>query len=102
MKPGHSPELEQLTKSIRSFEQLNMAQENQQKMYRYNDALMQSLYSILDDQEADEKTKLSVLDDTLAQYTAAMKELFPKIIRNHERNGIACRKADQFDVIEEA
>lgn len=98
MNPEPSSELTQLFKSIRSFAELNLAQESREKMYRYNDALMQSLYSILEDQEADEKTKMQVLDETLAQYTEAMKELFPKIIRNPVQKAAA---ADQFDMIEE-
>lgn len=98
MNPEPSSELDQIFKSLRSFAELNLTRENQDKMYRYNDALMQSLYSILDDQEADEKTKLKVLDDTLAQYTAAMQELFPKIIRNPVQKAAT---EDQFDMIEE-
>lgn len=98
MNPEPSSELDQIFKSLRSFAELNLTRENQDKMYRYNDALMQSLYSILDDQEAAEKTKLKVLDDTLAQYTAAMQELFPKIIRNPVQKAAT---EDQFDMIEE-
>lgn len=98
MNPEPSSELSKIFKSLRSFAELNLTRENQDKMYRYNDALMQSLYSILEDQEADEKTKLKVLDETLAQYTAAMKELFPKIIRNPVQKAAT---TGQFDMIEE-
>jgi hypothetical protein len=98
MNPETRPELEQLFKSIQTFESLQMAADNREKMYRYNDALMQSLYSILEDQEANEQTKLKFLDDTLSQYAAAMKELFPKIISKPVRKSEA---ADQFDEIVE-
>lgn len=98
MNPETRPELEQLFKSIQTFESLQMAADNREKMYRYNDALMQSLYSILEDQEADEQTKLQFLDDTLSQYAAAMKELFPKIIAKPVQKAEA---ADLFDLIEE-
>ena len=98
MNPETRPELEQLFKSIQTFESLQMAADNREKMYRYNDALMQSMYSILDDQEADEQTKLQFLDDTLSQYTAAMKELFPKIITKPVQKADA---TDQLDVIVE-
>ena len=97
MDPETRPELEQLFKSIQTFETLQMAADNREKMYRYNDALMQSLYSILEDQEADEQTKLQFLDDTLNQYAAAMKELFPKIIAKP----VMKANAEQFDLIEE-
>lgn len=98
MNPETSPELEQLFKSIQTFESLQMAADNREKMYRYNDALMQSLYSILDDQESDEQTKLQFLDTTLSQYAAAMKELFPKIIGKPVEKAAA---TDQIDVIDE-
>ena len=98
MDPETRPELEQLFKSIQTFESLQMAADNREKMYRYNDALMQSLYSILEDQEANEQTKLQFLDDTLSQYAEAMKELFPKIIAKPVQKAEA---EDQFDVIEE-
>lgn len=98
MAPETRPELEQLFKSIQTFESLQMAADNREKMYRYNDALMQSLYSILEDQEAEEQTKLKFLDDTLSQYAEAMKELFPKIITKPVQKAEA---ADQFDEIEE-
>lgn len=98
MNPETRPELEQLFKSIQTFESLQMAADNREKMYRYNDALMQSLYSILEDQEADEQTKLQFLDDTLSQYAAAMKELFPKIITKPVQKA---EPEDLFDMIEE-
>lgn len=98
MDPETRPELEQLFKSIQTFESLQMAADNREKMYRYNDALMQSLYSILEDQESDEQTKLQFLDDTLSQYAAAMKELFPKIIAKPVQKAEA---EDPFDLIEE-
>lgn len=98
MDPETRPELEQLFKSIQTFESLQMAADNREKMYRYNDALMQSLYSILDDQEADAQTKLQFLDDTLSQYAAAMKELFPKIITKPVEKS---EPADHLDMIEE-
>ena len=97
MKPAPNG-LEQLQKSIQTFSSLSMAAESREKLYRYNDALMQSLYSILDDQEADERTKMQCLDDTLAQYTEAMKELFPKIIKSKVTKADA---ADQYDAIVE-
>lgn len=97
MNPEPRTSLEQLRKSIQTFESLQMAADNREKMYRYNDALMQSLYSILEDQEADEQTKLKFLDDTLSQYAAAMKELFPQIITKPVQKA----DADQFDMIEE-
>lgn len=80
MAPDKIPALEQFYKSIQTFGDLQMAAENRDKLYRYHDALMQSLYSILDDRECDEAAKLETFNTTMEQYTAAMKELFPKLI----------------------
>ena len=103
MNPEPSTALEQLHKSIQTFDNLAMAAESRDKLYRYNDALMQSLYSILDDKESDEQTKLQFLDDTLSQYAEAMKELFPKLISVQNPTGRPVVKADQnrFDEIVE-
>jgi len=104
MDPDTSTALEQLEKSIQTFGSLAMAAESRDKLYRYNDALMQSLYSILDDHEADEQTKMKVLDDSLSQYAAAMKELFPKLIAtkptNHE-NAVGKSNDEIFDFVTE-
>lgn len=80
MAPDNIPALEQFYKSIQTFGDLQMAAENRDKLYRYHDALMQSLYSILDDRECDEAAKLETFNTTMEQYTAAMKDLFPKLI----------------------
>lgn len=79
MEPETST-LDQLYKSIQTFGTLQMAAENRDKLYRYNDALMQSLHSILTDCDCDEATRLEVLNTSLEQYTAAMKDLFPQLI----------------------
>lgn len=74
--------LDQLYKSLQTFERLSVAAESRDKIYRYQDALMQSLWSILEDQECDEAAKMTCLSQTLEQYAAAMKELFPVLISN--------------------
>ncbi len=73
--------LEQLKKSIQSFEEITMEAENRQKLYRYNDALMQSLHSILEDHDSEEDSKMQYLSETLEQYASAMKELLPQLIK---------------------
>lgn len=80
MKPETSS-LEQLCKSLQTFGSLAMTAECRDKLYRYNDALMQSLHSILQDSDCDEAVKLETFNTTMEQYTAAMKELFPLLIR---------------------
>lgn len=103
MNPEPSTALEQLQKSIQTFGNLSMAAESRDKLYRYNDALMQSLYSILDDQECDKDTKMKYLDTTLKQYADAMRELLPKLISVQNPTGRPVVKSDQnrFDEIVE-
>lgn len=100
MQPDRNTALEQLYKSIQTFGSLSMAAESRDKLYRYNDALMQSLYSILEDQECDETSKLQFLDTTLEQYAAAMRELFPKLIQVQNPTGRPVVKADPDRFIE--
>lgn len=86
MEPENTA-LEKLHKSLQTFGSLAMAAESRDKLYRYNDALMQSLYSILDDQDSDETTKLQILVKSLGEYAAAMKELFPKLLKVQNPTG---------------
>lgn len=72
--------LESLYKSIQTFGNLTAEAENRDKLYRYNDALMRSLCSILEDCECDKETKMQYFNTTMEQYVAAMKELFPLLI----------------------
>ena len=107
MNPETSTALDQLCKSLQTFGNIAMAAESREKLYRYNDALMQSLYSILDDCECDEDKKLEAFNTTMEQYCAAMKELFPKLIavkpEDPEKPVSAVGKAaeESFDFIEE-
>lgn len=80
MDPVKNPVLDQLYKSIQTFGTLTMAAESRDKLYRYNDALMQSIHSILTDGECDEATKMETFKTSISQYVDAMNELFPKLI----------------------
>ena len=80
MKPENNTALEDLFKSIQTFGNLTMEAENREKLYRYNDALMRSLCSILEDTDCDETVKMQYFSTTMEQYTAAMQALFPKLI----------------------
>ena len=72
--------LDQLMKSIKLFDSLTIEAENRDKLYRYNDAFMQSLYSILNDTDIDESEKIAYFETTVNQYTDALMELFPKLV----------------------
>lgn len=104
MDPETNTALEQLTKSLQTFGSLAMAAESRDKMYRYNDALMQSLYSILNDCDCDEDKKLEAFNTTMEQYTTAMKELFPKLMvakPDRQEKTVGKSDAESFDFIEE-
>ena len=105
-----NPALEQLQKSLQTFSTLQMASESRDKLYRYNDALMQSLYSILEDCDCDQSSKLETFNTTMEQYAAAMRELFPMLISGQvektddahpEENPISKSDPNRFDTIEE-
>lgn len=101
--------LEALYKSIQTFHNLTVESENRDKLWKYNDALMRSLCSILEDGDCDEAAKLQVFETTMAQYTAAMKKLFPKLIVPMQRHpldepktaAVGKSDAERFDEIEE-
>ena len=99
MKPESNTALEDLYKSIQTFGRLTMEAENRDKLYRYNDALMRSLYSILEDNDCDEVAKLEYFNETMEQYVAAMKDLFPKLIVQGEPLNLV--KSDRYDEIVE-
>lgn len=80
MNQGNKESLERLYKSIQTFDALTIEAEHREKLWKYNDALMQSLRSIIDDGDIDEATKMQYFKSTMEQYAAAMKELFPKLL----------------------
>ena len=97
MNPEPSTALEQLQKSIQTFEELALGAVHRDNLWRYSDAFMQSLHSILEDNECSNEEKQKYFNTTLEQYAEAMKNLFDNIIGQ-----AALVKADnQFDVIEE-
>lgn len=102
--PPETSTLEQLQKSLQTFSSLQIAAESRDKLYRYNDALMQSLYSILEDCSCDETVKMETFNTTMEQYAAAMKELFPQLISAQPHRPecpVGKSDPDRFDQIEE-
>ena len=102
--------LESLFKSIRTFGSLTVEAENRDKLWKYNDALMQSLHSIIEDGDCDEAEKLQYFNATMEQYVAAMTDLFPKLLTPRPKHPLdtpvslkAVGKSDtnRYDEIEE-
>lgn len=98
MDPDTSTALEQLQKSIQTFEELALGAVHRDNLWRYSDAFMQSLRSILEDTDCSNEEKRKYFNTTLEQYAEAMRNLFDNIISQ-----ASLIKADttQFDVIEE-
>lgn len=108
MTPDPSPALEGLYKSIQTFISIAITAENREKLWKYNDALMQSLHSILEDSDCDEAVKMEYFNTTMEQYTAAMKSIFPLLISdystpktNESHKTIGKSSPDRFDTIQE-
>ena len=96
--------LESLFKSIRTFGNITVEAENRDKLWKYNDALMQSLHSIIEDGDCDEAEKLQYFNTTMEQYVAAMTDLFPKLLPRHPietPKTFGKSDTDRFDEIEE-
>lgn len=104
MPPEPTTSLEQLQKSIQTFNTIHMESESREKLWRYQDAFMQSLNSILADDECDDAKKLEVFQTTMAQYTAALTELFPKLLVKQAttpEDPLWKSQLDRYDQIEE-
>ena len=84
MEPTPRTALEDLYKSIQTFGSIQMNAESRDKLYRYNNALMESIHSILEDGDCDEAVKLETFNTTMEQYAAAMRELFPKLLSGQQ------------------
>lgn len=97
MNPEPSTALEQLQKSIQTFEELALGAVHRDNLWRYSDAFMQSLRSILEDTDCSNEDKLKYFNTTLEQYTDAMKNLFDNIISQDT----LIKSDDQFDEIVE-
>lgn len=84
MNPETSTALEQLQKSIQTFEELALGAVHRDNLWRYSDAFMQSLRSILEDTDCSNEEKRKYFETTLDQYTDAMRNLFDNIIGQAE------------------
>lgn len=93
--------LESLYKSIQTFDSLTIEAESRDKMYRYHDAFMQSLFSILNDSEHSDDEKLAYFESTCNQYVDALSELFPRLIQYRVQDSMkAVGKSDPNRFVE--
>lgn len=99
--------LKSLYKSIRTFDSLAAEKESRDEMWRFQDFLMQSLGSIIEETDLDEAEKMECFNTTMEQYVNAMTELFPKLLVPKPKNprdevkSFGKSDPDRFDEIEE-
>ena len=104
---NENPALSQLFKSIQTFDALNINRECREKLWKYNDAFMQSIHSIIDDSEHSEEEKMQYFKQSIEEYATAMFDLLPELIELAElerpKMATPIGKSDpnRYDVIEE-
>ena len=76
--PDESPE-DTITKDCTTFDQINDSRENEEKLWRYTDALNTSIRSIYQDDDLDREEKADMMLTSLKQFSDAMEELIRKM-----------------------
>lgn len=108
-------EEEPVEKDYSTFDSLNANRDNNEKLWRYTEALNTSIRSIQDDNDLSSDEKLQKMTESLGQFDAAMKELFeslcktdsgtPKVAKSNEEDlsylTEDLEKSDRYDDIEE-
>lgn len=72
-------ELVPIDKEAQTFSEIKIANEVNESLWNYTDAIRQSIRSIVGDGEIDANTKLIKLNETLDQFSTAMKSIFPAL-----------------------
>ena len=62
-------------KDFSTFDSLNAARENNEKLWQYTSALSESIRSIQMDQDLDKSQKLQLMNQSMEQFDSAMAEL---------------------------
>lgn len=94
--PGGTP-APKTHKSVQTFDAVAAESESRRKLYQYSDILMQSLYSILGDENHTPEEKQQYLSDSLNQYKAAVDALFSEFVGG----SVQLSDAERYDIIDE-
>lgn len=73
-------EPEDIEKDATSFNSIQGKRESKEKLWQYSDALRESIFSILNDDDLEADTKKQQLNTSLEQYSQAMKTLFDDLV----------------------
>ena len=95
----------EIEKSYTTFDQVNDTRETRELLWRYTDALNSSIHSIIEDRDLDKDAKLQMMNQSLDQFSDAMKELFKKLSNvqpsTTEEAKTLGKSAPEYDVIHE-
>ena len=91
-----------IEKDYSTFDMINSRRENNDKLWRYTDALTCSIRSIQEDNDLDEEEKLKMMHKSLDEFDAAMEELMEDLCKiPHTRTGeiVAEKSAGTLDYL---
>lgn len=85
---GEPTDPETVEKDYTTFESLNAARENNEKLWQYTSALTESIRSIQMDQDLDKDQKYKLMAQSLDQFDAAMDDLIEALSGATHHNGL--------------
>lgn len=93
---------DEIEKAYTTFDQVNDTRESRDLLWRYTDALTCSIHSIIDDRDLDKDAKIQMMNQSLEQFSEAMKGLFGKLcnVPPSEEKAVG-KSAPEYDVIQE-
>lgn len=98
-EPEYEPETS-IEKDYSTFDMINSNRENNDKLWRYTDALTCSIRSIQEDHDLDKEEKLKMMNKSLTEFDDAMEQLFESLCNSTpNRTGeiAAAKSADTMD-----
>jgi hypothetical protein len=110
LRENHSEEASELAdpneieKAYTTFDQVNDTRESRDLLWRYTDALTCSIHSIIEDRDLDKEAKTKMMNQSLEQFSEAMRELFGKLSNvqpSSAEEKVLGKSAPDYDVIEE-
>jgi hypothetical protein len=95
---------DEIEKAYTTFDQVNDSRESRDLLWRYTDALTCSIHSIVDDRDLDKEAKKQMMNESLEQFSEAMRGLFGKLCAIQvPSDEVKCvgKSAPDYDVIHE-
>lgn len=91
-----------VAKDYTTFNAINANRESNEKLWRYTDALTQSIRSIQEDNDLDQDRKLQMMQQSLNEFNSAMEELFTvlSVAKDPNRPKVAKSSPDIIEIQE--